>query len=68
MVERSWYDEEPISGCISDIVKGYNCLPRIPVFAIAKKMAFQARFSVLRPQSLQALNADSSLQGGRGRA
>eukprot|EP00435_Cladocopium_sp_Y103_P021646 s885_g5.t1 len=37
-IERSWYDESTPSGCITDIVKCYNCLPRIPVFCIAKRL------------------------------
>ena len=66
MVERSWYDEEPISGCISDIVKCYSCLPLIPVFAMAKKMGIPNQ--ILRPWAtvITGLERRFVITGGAG--
>ena len=66
MVERSWYDEEPISGCISDIVKCYSCSPLIPVFAMAKKIGIPNQ--ILRPWAtvITGLERRFVITGGAG--
>lgn len=49
MIERTWYDGSTLTGCISDIVKCYNCLPR-PSFCHCQKNAIaRANPSTLVP-------------------
>lgn len=66
MIERTWYDGMTLTGCISDIVKCYNCLPRIPGFAIAKRMRLPEQ--ILRPwyHAITGLERRFVITGGSG--
>lgn len=47
LIEQSWYDDTPLAGGISDIVKCYNCLPRTPIFHTARQLRIPEQ--ILRP-------------------
>lgn len=66
MIEQTWYDDHEVHGCITGIVKCYNCLPRIPVFAIATKMRLPIR--ILHPwlRVITCLERRFVITGGTG--
>lgn len=68
LVERSWYDGEPLAGGISDIVKCYNCLPRIPVFHMARQLRIPEQ--ILKPwfSAITGLERRFTINGGTGPA
>ena len=68
LIERSWYSETPLCGGIGDIVKCYNCLPRVPVFHIARHLGIPVQ--ILRPgaQAITGLERRFVITGGAGPA
>ena len=67
-VEQAWYDGDQLCGGICDIVKCYNCLPRIPVFAIAKHMRLPATLLHAWFRSITGLERRFVITGGTGPA
>ena len=37
-IEDAMYFGTPLSGCVGDVVKAFNCLPRVPVFLMARHL------------------------------
>eukprot|EP00435_Cladocopium_sp_Y103_P023468 s1705_g5.t1 len=65
-IERSWYDDSTPSGCITDIVKCYNCLPRIPVFCIAKRLRIPSNLLRTWYSAISGLERRFVITGGAG--
>eukprot|EP00435_Cladocopium_sp_Y103_P066720 s4_g29.t1 len=42
-IEAALYDQQPLTGVVSDVIKAYNTLPRIPIFAAALKLGIDVR-------------------------
>ena len=66
LIEQAWYVNERVAGGISDIIKCYNCLPRLPVFHLAKHMRVPNRLLQPWHHAISTMERRLVVNGGTG--
>ena len=67
-IEDSNYFGIPLSGCVTDVVKAFNCLPRVPTFLLARHLRLPPKLITTWHAAVSGVQCHFIVEGATGPA